>query len=57
MEEGDAQDVQAEVEARLRALLAAGVTPSRAAREVSEALGVRRRDVYATAQRIEDVKD
>jgi 16S rRNA (cytidine1402-2'-O)-methyltransferase len=44
-----ALDADAQVDARLREQLGAGVAPSRAAREVAEALGVRRKDVYARA--------
>ena len=42
-------DADAQVDARLREQLGAGVAPSRAAREVAEALGVRRKDVYSRA--------
>ena len=38
--------------ARLRGMLAAGESPSRAARAVAEATGLRRRDVYAEALRL-----
>jgi len=49
LQAGDAADAQTEVEQRLQALMAKGVSPSQAAREVAEATGVRRRDVYAKA--------
>lgn len=47
-----AADAAADVDEALRALLAQGVSPSRAAKQVAETLGVRRRDVYAQAQAI-----
>ena len=47
--EASSLDADAQVDARLREQLGAGVAPSRAAREVAEALGVRRKDVYSRA--------
>lgn len=60
--DADGQDVSpggmasedARVEAQLRERLDAGIAPSRAAREVAEALGVRRRDVYSRALAMAD---
>ncbi len=46
----DAQDAAADVDALLRAALAAGTPPSGAARDVAQRTGVRRKDVYARAQ-------
>ena len=47
--QASALDADAQIDARLKEQLGAGVAPSRAAREVAEALGVRRKDVYNRA--------
>ena len=48
-DELEAADADAAVEEQLRAALAAGESPSAAARAVAERTGVRRKEVYARA--------